>query len=122
MLRKTLLSALLIALTVPAYATDDKTRMILGAGIGAAVGTAIGSEIGDHNEALIGGVIGAAVGAKIASNDSHHDTTRYHRVSHAEQRDYRRVSYHNHDRYHHDNGRRGPPHCPPGWAKKGRCG
>jgi uncharacterized protein YcfJ len=112
MFRIALTLILLASVALPARAHDDRVRAAIGAGMGAAVGSVIGSELGGRNEAILGGAIGGAVGAAIVTKDRHRPSRRY---------DY--VEYHHHHYYsdHGRRGHRGPPHCPPGLAKQGRC-
>lgn len=112
MLRILLIAFTLAVVALPAQAGHyDRNRAIIGAGIGAAVGAAIGSEIGGRNEAILGGAIGGAVGVAIAT-----DNRRDHGY-----RDHRRVRHYDGRGYQHTQRRPGPPHCPPGLAKQGRC-
>jgi uncharacterized protein YcfJ len=131
-----LIAALLASVALPAQARhDDRGRTAVGAGIGAAVGAALGGELGGRNEAILGGAIGGAVGAAIATDDRRERRYGdYRRARHYDRYEHRRYEHrrYDHGRYerrYHDRGRRhwqdsrrpGPPHCPPGLAKQGRC-
>jgi len=141
MLRTVLIATLLAVVALPAQARhDDRGRPAVGAGIGAAVGAAIGSGLGGREEAILGGAIGGAVGVAIATGDRrdrrygdyrrarHYDGGHGRRYEHR-RHEHRRYDHGRYERRYHDRGRRdwresrrlGPPHCPPGLAKQGRC-
>ncbi|MFU8814401.1 MAG: hypothetical protein ACNA7W_03585 [Pseudomonadales bacterium] len=73
----------------------------------------MGSELGGRNEAILGGAIGGALGTAIVTRDRRQQHDHYAPAP-------RHYQYADHGRWHE---RRppGPPHCPPGLAKQGRC-
>ena len=106
---KSIVAALLVLMvSSPAMADDDRVKTAVAAGAGAAVGSVIGDELGDRKGAIIGSAVGAAVGAAVVTDgdDDHHHRSGDGVVVVAPV-----VSTgHPHVR-----------HCPPGQAKKGRC-
>ncbi len=123
MLRNTLiglmLSAALVApMTASAY--DQSTRAAIGGGVGGALGGYLGSEFGGREGAILGGALGGGAGAAVSTRDRQPRYQEPRRYDDRYQRGGRYQESHPHH-YHKAPRRGGPPHCPPGLAKQGRC-
>ena len=91
-------------LAVDATAGSSTLDAAIGGGLGGAAGAAIGNELGGRDGAILGGAVGAAVGTAVNTDKEKH------RVPPPEP-----VYYERQPR------RGGPPGCPPGLRKQGRC-
>ncbi|MDT8385879.1 MAG: hypothetical protein RQ736_00055 [Thiogranum sp.] len=103
--RYLVLSTALLAASANAGSTLDAA---IGGGVGGATGAAIGNEVGGRDGAILGGALGAAVGTAVTTDKDRHNAPSPTPVYRYEER--RAPERHP-----------GPPFCPPGQAKKGRC-
>jgi hypothetical protein len=98
---------LAVLCSAPALAGNQSLDAAIGGGLGGAAGAAIGSELGGRQGAIVGGALGAATGAAVTT--SGHREPEYVPYDPPPKRYYR-----------------SPPapdyFCPPGQAKKRRCG
>lgn len=67
-MRTSLAIALLLSISVNAYAVDSGA--VIGGAVGGAAGAAVGYEMGGKKGAIIGGAVGGATGAAVGSSDT----------------------------------------------------